>query len=152
MILMDVNVLVYAFRKDSTDHARYRDWLQSIINSSEAYGISDIVLSGFLRIVTHPKVFKRPSTRSEAFKFVQAVRNQPNCRCIACGERNWEIFSELCHNADARGNLVADAFLAALAVESGCEWISTDRDFARFPGLKWRHPLSGDAASNLQAT
>jgi len=138
---MDVNVLVYAFRKDTADHARYRDWLQGIINASDAYGLSDLVLSGFLRIVTHPKVFKRPSTWSEASEFIQTVRSQPNCRCIACGERHWEIFTNLCLKAGAKGNLVADAFLAALAIEYGCEWITTDRDFAKFPGLKWRHPL-----------
>ena len=141
MILVDVNVLVYAFRKDVADHARYRDWLQGVINASAAYGISDLILSGFLRIVTHPKVFKQPSAWTEAAEFVQTLRNQPNCRCIACGDRHWGIFSDLCRKADAKGNLVADAFLAALAIESGCEWITTDRDFARFPGLRWRHPL-----------
>jgi uncharacterized protein len=142
MILMDVNVLVYAFRKDAIDHARYRDWLQGIINAPDAYGISELVLSGFLRIVTHPKVFKRPSAWTEAYEFAQRVRNQPNCRCMTCGERHWEIFADLCRKADAKGNLVADAFLAALAIESGCEWVTTDRDFAKFPGLQWRHPLS----------
>jgi len=141
MILMDVNILVYAFRKDATDHARYRDWLHRIVNDPSAFGISDLVLSGFLRIVTHPKVFKHPSTWNEATEFVQLVRNQPNCRSITCGERHWDIFTDLCRKADAKGNLVADAFLAAIAIESGCEWITTDRDFAKFPGLKWRHPL-----------
>ena len=141
MILMDVNVLVYAFRKEAVDHRRYRDWLHGIINAQDAYGVSDLVLSGFLRIVTHPKVFKEPSTWTDASKFVSAVLKQPNCRCIKCGERHWEIFTDLCRKADAKGNLVADAFLAALAIESGCEWITTDRDFARFTTLKWRHPL-----------
>jgi len=141
MILIDVNVLVYAFRKDATDHARYHNWLQGIINAPSAYGISDLVLSGFLRIVTHPKVFNQPSTWSEASEFARTVRCQPNCRFITCGERHWEIFTDLCRKADAKGNLVADAFLAALAIESGCEWITTDRDFAKFPGLQWRHPL-----------
>ncbi|MEI6515559.1 MAG: type II toxin-antitoxin system VapC family toxin [bacterium] len=141
MILMDVNILVYAFRKDATDHARYRNWLHGIVNAPSAFGISNLVLSGFLRIVTHPKVFKQPSTWIEATEFVRMVRNQPNCRSIACGERHWDIFTDLCRKADAKGNLVADAFLAAIAIESGCEWITTDRDFAKFPGLKWRHPL-----------
>jgi toxin-antitoxin system PIN domain toxin len=141
MILMDVNILVYAFRKDATDHARYRDWLHGVVNAPSAFGSSDLVMSGFLRIVTHPKVFKQPSTWSEATDFVRMVRNQPNCRSITCGERHWDIFTDLCHKADAKGNLVADAFLAAIAIESGCEWITTDRDFAKFPGLKWRHPL-----------
>lgn len=141
MILMDVNILVYAFRKDAADHGSYRDWLHGVVNAPSAFGVSDLVLSGFLRIVTHPKVFKHPSTWNAATEFVRMVRNQPNFRRIACGERHWDIFTDLCRKVDAKGNLVADAFLAAIAIESGCEWITTDRDFAKFPGLKWRHPL-----------
>lgn len=141
MILSDVNVLVYAFRKDVPDHARYRAWLQDVVGAPAAFGVCDLVLSGFLRVVTHPKVFKKPSTWSEAHAFVKVLREQPNCRCIASGERHWEIFIDLCRRIRPKGNLVADAFLAALAIEWGCEWITTDRDYARFPGLKWRHPL-----------
>lgn len=142
MILTDVNVLVYAFRKDAVDHGRYRDWLQGTMNAPDAYGVADVVLSGFLRVVTHPKVFRQPSTWAEASDFARAVRTQPNSRRIACGDRHWDIFVDLCRRVDAKGNLVADAFLAALAIESGCEWITTDRDYARFPGLRWRHPLA----------
>jgi len=141
MILMDVNVLVYAFRKDAVDHARYHGWLEGVVNAPDAFGIPDFVMSGFLRVVTHPKVFKHPSSWAEASVFAEMVRSQPNCRRVACGERHWEIFVELCRRSGARGNLVADAFLAALAIESGCELITTDRDFAKFPDLKWRHPL-----------
>lgn len=142
MILMDVNVLVYAFRRDATDHTRYRNWLMRVVNSPEAFGMTDLVLSGFMRVVTHPKVFKQPSAWADASRFVETVRSQPNCRRITAGDRHWEIFVDLCRQADARGNLVADAFLAALAIESGSEWITTDRDFARFEGLRWRHPLA----------
>lgn len=141
MILMDVNVLVYAFRKDVASHDRYRAWVHAVVNEPSAYGVADPVLSGFMRVVTHPKVFNTPSSWSEAVAFADALRHQPNCRRIAPGERHWGIFTDLCRRADARGNLVADAFLAALAIESGCEWITADRDFARFPGLRWRHPF-----------
>ncbi|MEK7270556.1 MAG: PIN domain-containing protein, partial [Planctomycetota bacterium] len=65
----------------------------------------------------------------------------PNCVLLSPGKRHWDIFSGLCRKAGAKGNLIADAYLAALAIETGSEWITTDRDFARFPGLKWRHPL-----------
>lgn len=142
MILPDVNVLVYAHREDSPNHSAYREWLESAINSDQAYGVADIVLSGFLRVVTHPRVFNPPSTIEQALAFVHNVRNQPHCVIIRPGPRHWTIFEELCRAANVKGNLVPDAYLAALAVESGSEWITTDRDYSRFPGLSWRHPLN----------
>ena len=141
MILPDVNVLVYAHREDAPDHQAYRDWLGEVINNDQAYGMSDIVLSGFLRVVTHPRVFNPPSSMKQALAFVQDVRDQPNCVIIAPGLRHWIIFENLCKNANVKGNLVPDAYLAAMAIESGCEWITTDMDFSRFTGLSWRRPF-----------
>lgn len=141
MILIDVNVLVYAHRADAPDHVRYRNWLGSAMESEAAFGISDIVLSGVLRIVTHPRVFRDPTPLDRAIAFVAELRARPNCLLVSPGERHWEIFTRLCRSARARGNLVPDAYLAAMAIESGTEWITTDRDYARFPGLHWRHPL-----------
>ena len=141
MMLPDVNVLVYAHREDAPNHIAYRRWLEDIINSDQAYGLADIVLSGFMRVVTHPRVFDPPSEMAVALLFASQVRNQPNCVPITPGSRHWNIFAHLCETAGVRGNLVPDAYLAALAIESGSEWITTDRDFSRFPGLKWRHPL-----------
>jgi uncharacterized protein len=142
MVLIDVNVLVYAHRRDSQHHIGCRRWLEGCINSEEAYGMSDFVLSGFLRIVTHPRIFKSPSRLEDALRFADEVRSPANCVLIAPGARHWEIFTRLCREAGAKGNLVPDAYLAALAIESGSEWISTDRDYTRFPGLRWRHPLN----------
>lgn len=82
MILPDINVLVYAHREDAVDHARYRQWLEEVIRSGQPYGLSDHVLSGFLRIVTHPRVFTNPSPIQSALDFVREVRNQPNCRPV----------------------------------------------------------------------
>ncbi|GAB4434158.1 MAG: type II toxin-antitoxin system VapC family toxin [Anaerolineae bacterium] len=141
MLLPDVNILVYAHRADATDHVAYRRWLEDVINSDQAYGLADIVLSGFLRVVTHPRIFDPPSSLTAALAFANQVRNQPNCVRIVPSARHWEIFTRLCGQAGARGNLIPDAYLAALAIESGSEWITTDRDFSRFPGLKWRHPF-----------
>ena len=141
MVLPDVNVLVYAHREETADHARYRAWLESAVNGDEAYAMSDLVLSGFIRVVTHPKVFKRPSRGAEAIAFAEQVRDQPNCVRVEPGPRHWDVFRRLCTETGVKGNLVPDAYLAALAIESGCEWISTDRDFSRFKGLRWRHPL-----------
>ncbi|MGE0622481.1 MAG: type II toxin-antitoxin system VapC family toxin [Pseudomonadales bacterium] len=142
MILPDVNVLVYAHRTDARDHESYRGWLESVINGDSAYGMSDLVLSGFLRVVTHPRVFKRPSSLADAMTFANQLRDQPNSVPVVPGSTHWRTFLRLCTEADAKGNLVPDAYYAALAIEHGCEWITTDRDFSRFNGLKWRHPLS----------
>ena len=141
MILPDVNVLVYAHREDAPDHAAYRGWLESVINGAQAYGMCDLVLSGFLRVVTHPRIFDQPSGLDQALAFVADIRNQPNCVPVRPGPRHWSIFEHLCRTANVKGNLVPDAYLAALAIESGSEWITTDRDYSRFPGLSWRHPL-----------
>ena len=141
MILPDVNVLVYAHREDAPNHTAYREWLETVINGDQAYGMADLVLSGFMRIVTHPRVFSHPSGLDQALAFVTDIRNQPNCVPIGPGPRHWSIFVRLCKTANVKGNLVPDAYLAALAIESGSEWITTDRDFSRFPQLSWRHPL-----------
>ena len=141
MILTDINILVYAHRSDTTGHEAYWEWLDKLINGDQAYGYADLVLSGFLRVVTHPRVFNPPSTLSSAIKFTEIIQNQPNAVRITPGIRHWDIFTGLCERVNAKGNLIPDAYLAALAIESGSEWITTDRDFSRFPDLKWRHPL-----------
>lgn len=141
MILADVNVLIYAFRSDSVDHSDYKSWLESVVNGDSAYGISPQVLASVVRICTHPRIFARPSATADALAFGRTVMEQPNATVITPGERHWEIFEELCARAKATGNLISDAWFAALAIESGAEWITTDRDYARFPGLSWRAPF-----------
>lgn len=140
MIVPDVNVLVHAFRSDSSDHGRCRSWLDEVVNGDARYGMAPQVLSGVVRISTHPKVFVKPSRLDEVLRFCNLLLDQSHCVIIQPGERHWEIFKRLCVEADVRGNLVPDAWFAALAIESGCEWITLDRDYARFPGLRWRVP------------
>ena len=142
MLLIDVNVLVYASRQRSPEEKRCARWLKDLIHGEAAYGIADLVLSGFLRIVTHPGIFSPPASLAEALHFAEQVRDRPHCVSISPGPRHWQIFTRLCRTAGVRGNSVPDAYLAALAIESGSEWVTTDRGFARFPGLRWRHPLS----------
>jgi uncharacterized protein len=141
MILPDVNVLVYAHREDAPDHARYVRWLEDVARGDAAFGLSDLVLSGFLRIVTHPRIFMPPTPLEDALAFVEGLRGRPNCVPVAPGPRHWTLFVSLCRRAGVKGDLVPDAYLAALAIESGSEWITTDRGFARFSGPRWRHPL-----------
>jgi toxin-antitoxin system PIN domain toxin len=141
VLLPDVNILVYAFQPDAQDNRRYREWLDSLVNGAAPYGMSDLVCSGFLRIATHPALYNPPNSVADALAFIEGVRGGPGCVIISPGPRHWALFRELCLSVRARGNLVPDAYFAALAIESGSEWITTDRDYARFPGLRWRHPL-----------
>lgn len=142
MILIDVNVLVYAHRPDARDHAKYRLWLEGAMDSGETFGISEMALSGFVRIVTHPRIYPDPTPIEDALGYASELRQHDSCSLVSPGARHWGIFDNLCRTAGVKGALVTDAYFAALAIESGAEWITTDRDYARFPGLRWRHPLS----------
>ena len=142
MDLPDVNVLVSAYRNDAPDHRRCRQWLDAVANGPAAFAMSDLVLSGFVRIVTHPRIFSKPSPIKDAMAFATQIRDLQHCVPVSPGPRHWMIFDHLCRDSEAKGNLVPDAFLAALAIESGSEWVTLDGDFARFRGLRWRRPQS----------
>ncbi|MDZ4257474.1 MAG: type II toxin-antitoxin system VapC family toxin [Gemmatimonadales bacterium] len=141
MRLVDVNILVTAFRADTTGHEPVRAWLEHELASPTPYAVSDHVLAGFLRVATHPRVFDPPTPSSLALDFADAYRRRPTAVPIAPGERHWSIFRNLCREVGSIGNLVPDTWLAALAIEHGCEFITLDADFARFPGLRWRRPV-----------
>jgi uncharacterized protein len=141
MLLLDVNILLYAFRTELPDHAAYRRWLEDAFEIESALGFADVVLSAFLRIATHPRIFDPPTPVEDALELVEKIRAQPASVMIAPGPRHWSIFANLCRETPARGNLIPDAYLAALAIESGSEFVSRDRDCARFAGLRWRPPF-----------
>lgn len=140
MILADVNVLIYAFRADVPQHPVCRSWLTDIVSGSRRFGLSPLVLSALVRITTNPRAFREPSTTDEAFAFCNALLGQPHAERIEPGGRHWAIFQDLCRKTGIRGPILTDAWFAALAIESNGEWVTTDRDFARFPGLTWRMP------------
>ena len=142
MILPDVNVLVYAYREDMAEHDRYRGWLDGVVNAGRPYGMSELVLSAFVRVVTNRRVFRDPSSPAEALSFARQVLSPPTCVPVRPGPGHWAIFDRLCRRHRVAGNLAADAYLAAIAMEAGCELVTVDRDFGRFAGLRWRHPLS----------
>lgn len=141
MIIPDVNVLVGAFRADAPRHEGLRAWLEGAVAGVEVVGLTDAVLGGVVRVITHPRVFARPSTLEEALGQVDALRTADGVARVVPGPRHWEVVEALCRAADARGNLVADAQHAAVAIEHGATWVTLDRDFARFPGLTWRSPM-----------
>lgn len=141
MLALDVNVIVSAFRADAPDHGPVRAWLEAAVDGPERVGISDAVLGGVVRVLTNVRVFTPPTPLEHALSEATRLRAQPGVVTLSPGARHWEIFDRLCRSADARGNLVADAQHAAVALEHGATWISKDRDFARFRELRWRHPL-----------
>jgi toxin-antitoxin system PIN domain toxin len=141
LILPDVNPLIYSFRNDSIDHERYRCWLSSVVEGEAVFGISPQVMSSVLRMATNPRIYRDPAPVTRAVEFANRLMDQPHCQIVQPGPRHWKIFCQLCSDVEARGNLVQDAWFAALAIESGCEWITLDRDYSRFPGLRWRTPF-----------
>jgi uncharacterized protein len=141
MRCVDVNVLVHAHRADLPEHARYRDALERMANDDEPLGIPDAVLAGFLRVLTNRRIFREPTAPADAWAAADRLLAAPAARLIVAGDRHWGHFRRLAREIDARGNDLADAHLAAYAAENGATWISADRGFARFPGLRWRHPL-----------
>jgi len=138
---VDVNILVNAHRQEASHHERYRDWLDDARHADEPLGLIPVVSSGFLRIVTHPRIFKEPTPLAQALAFIETLRESPSTIPVIPGERHWDLFTGLCARVGATGNIVPDAFLAALAIEQSATWITADRGFARFPGLRWQHPL-----------
>lgn len=141
MKLLDVNILVAAHREDAEQHHSIRPWLESQLENPPGIALSDLVLSGFVRVVTHPKIFKIPTPLEQALEFAVDLRARSSVTVVRPGINHWEIFLGLCRSADARGNLVPDAYHAALAIEYGLEWITFDRGFARYPRLRWSCPL-----------
>lgn len=141
MILFDVNVLLNAHRPSQAHHDLARELLAGSVNRSAPFALSESVLAGFIRIATNPRAFGSPTSIQEALRFTGDLLGRSNARVVRPGPLHWRIFEDLCRRTQARGALVADAQHAALAIEHGCEWVSFDRDFAKFPDLRWRHPL-----------
>jgi hypothetical protein len=141
LIIIDINVLVYAHRADEPKNAGYAEWLVSAIRSPETFAIPSVVGTGFVRIVTHPRIYDPPTPLARALQFIDSLRDRPNHAVIEAGPRHWTIFRRLCTVAGLKGADISDAHLAAIAIESGAGIISTDSGFGRFPDLRWRRPF-----------
>jgi toxin-antitoxin system PIN domain toxin len=136
----DVNVLVNAHREGADEHARYAEWLSGLVTGAAPFALSELVLHGFLRVITNPRIFPEPASIEAALQFVDEIVAQPGCRLVRPGPEHRSIFQRLCKQGRLKGDLVADAAHAAVAIENGCEWVSADTDFARLtPELRWRH-------------
>jgi toxin-antitoxin system PIN domain toxin len=141
VLCLDVNVLVYAQRADLPDNERHGQLLEAWTNGVEPVGVPDMVISGFLRIVTNRRIFAEPTSSTEAWGYVDRLLDAPTVVLLRPSQRHWTHFRRLAADIDARGPDVADAYLAAYALDNNATFISADRGFARFSGLRWRHPL-----------
>ena len=141
MILVDANLLLYAYHPESAQHAASRTWLEEALNGAAPVRFAWVTLWAFVRIATNPRVFAQPLTTAEASAAVTAWLGCPPVDILEPGDRHWEILTALLERGQATGPLVMDAVLAALALEHGATLHTTDRDFARFPDLNWTNPL-----------
>lgn len=141
MILPDVNVLVYAYRREAERHDEYAAWLREVVAGADELALVDVVLTGFVRVVTNPRVVAVPAPTTAAPAFVDVLRSAPRVRWLAPTSAAWETFAELSRADEmVRGNLVPDAWLAALALSHGCRLATADRGFARFARLDFVDP------------
>lgn len=148
MLLADVNVYLYARRRESPRHEEYHTWLEDRLSGAEPFGISELVLSSFLRIVTNHRIYKKPTPPDAACAFCNTILSAPAAVALRPGPGHWQIFVELCTQIGARANVVPDAYLAALAIEHGATWVTVDQGFARFPGLRITAPLESVSAAS----
>ncbi|MEO3870344.1 type II toxin-antitoxin system VapC family toxin [Nonomuraea sp. B12E4] len=142
MLLSDINVLINAFRREAPDHVACHKLVDELINGDSAYAVTDYVINGVVRVLSIKALHDDPPAMEEILNYVDQVRNQPHAVVVNPGGRHWEIFRRLCRETNARRKLIPDAYLAALAIEHGCEFVTCDKDFARFQGLRWRSPLN----------
>ena len=142
MILVDANLLVYAHVSSTPEHAKARAWLDGCLNGVAPVGLPWASLLGFLRLVTNPRIFRRPARASEAWAQVESWLDTDTAWIPQPTERHREIFGALMGRPFVQANLVPDAHLAALATEHGLLLCSSDADFAKFKGLRWENPIA----------
>jgi uncharacterized protein len=138
--LLDVNVVLASFRDDHPDFTIARPFLDDLLATGEPFGVPWVVWWSFLQLATNPRVFKVPTPPGEAFEFMHALRAQPGHMTLDAGPRHMICLRSACSRGEASGDLIPDTVLAAIAAEHGCELVSFDRDFARFPDLRWTRP------------
>jgi len=141
VIIPDVNVIVAAFRVDDPRHQSLKAWLARVMDGAEAVALTEAICAAYVRIVTHPRIFAFPTTTALAFDHIDLLRRHPNAIVVGPATRHWELLRQLCLAADIRGGHVTDAHHAAVAIEHGATFVTLDRGFGRFPGLRWRSPL-----------
>lgn len=142
MILLDANILLYAYNADAPEHKAARLWLDKLLSGPDWIGLPWLTLWAFARIATNPRLFSRPFSAGEVFAVLRSWLALPKVVIVQPGPRHAELLERLVADYQATGPLLTDAALAALALEQGAILVSTDQDFSRFPGLQWQNPLA----------
>lgn len=142
MKIVDINLLIYAINRDAPHHKRAKAWLENALNGDEPVGLAWVVILGFLRIVTHPRIMPNPLPPETALELMDEWLAHPNVQVVLPTARHWAVFKELISPLGTAANLTSDAHLAALAVEHGAYLYSTDNDFSRFSKLRWASPMA----------
>lgn len=140
MLLLDVNVVLAAHRGDHPDHQTVRPWFDELLAGDEPFSVPNMVWASFLRLATNRRIFEIPSPRGEAFAFIDATNAQPHYLPMGPGPRHLALLRDICDEADASGDLIPDAVLAAIAAEHHCAVVTLDRDFARFTSVRHIRP------------
>lgn len=142
MILPDVNILIYAYDQSSQWNSPAKRWWEDQMNGSQMIGLSWVTVLGFIRLLTNPRIYQNPYLPSEILEIVRSWLEQPHVKIIHPSDRHFGLLTDLLKSTGTAGNLTTDAHLAALAIDRGLILQTTDADFARFPGLKWKNPLT----------
>lgn len=142
MIVLDANILLYAYDAGSDQHAKARAWLEETLSGTDPVGLPWQTVTAFVRIVTNPKLSGKRFTPAEVIDVVDQWLDQPNVRLLDPGDQHWSFLRQMIIDGQARGPLITDAQLAALTIEYGGVLHTTDRDFSRFPGLRWQNPIA----------
>jgi uncharacterized protein len=148
MLVLDINVLVGVHHAEAPEHSALHKWMLNIIASREPYGFPDFVLFNFIRVVTLPRPWHRPSTTAEALDFCAAIVSSSGFVPLEPSSEHWACFDSISRSIGARGNMINDAYLAAYAMLGTSELVTLDQDFGKFPGLRWRHPLDTHVRTN----
>lgn len=151
MIVPDVTVLVHAHRADAAAHELCHAWLEAAMGGAGDIGLADAVIAGFVRIVTSPRIFRVPMSVDQALDAIDALLQHPRVTRVVAGARHWQTLAQLCRDAGARGDLISNAVIAAVAIEYDATVVSFDQDFARFRGLRW-HPPTAQRADVTEFT
>ena len=141
MRIVDLNILLYAVNSEAAEHERAHTWWEHAVNDEEIIGLAWVVLLGFLRLSTNPRVFPRPLSPGTAAAKLDAWLSRDNVRVVRERDEHWDTLKPLLSATGTAGNLTTDAHLAALAISHDAVLVSSDMDFARFEGLRWENPL-----------
>lgn len=141
MILLDANILLYAYNSDDPQHRRASEWLRSLFAGKELIGLALVTLWAFLRVSTNARLWPNPKSAEESFRLIRGWLEVPGVVMVKPGPRHLQLLEKVMIDSYVTGSLVSDAVLAAIAIEHAATLASTDRDFRRFSGLRWVNPL-----------